>query len=50
LLLRDLLLGLVAGVISGLYSGLIVFWLLSRRSPHVEIVEVTETDRVRISR
>ena len=45
---RDLLLGIVAGVISGIISGLIVFWLLSRRAPRVEIGEVTQSDRVRI--
>jgi len=45
---RDLLLGIVAGVVSGVMSGLIVFWLLSRRAPRVEIVDVTQTDRLRI--
>jgi hypothetical protein len=45
---RDLLLGIVAGVISGVMSGMIVFWLLSRRAPRIEIIKITETDRIRI--
>ena len=40
----DLLIGLISGVI----SGLLVFWLLSRRTPHIQIIEITQTDRVRI--
>jgi hypothetical protein len=42
--LWDLFIGVLAGVI----SGLLVFWLLSRRTPRIRIMEITQTDRIRI--